>query len=231
MGQNERIRNKINDSILILIDVLRASSTITTAIAKGTDRVYSLKRKNEAFQLKSTIKDSLLVGERLGIKIKDFDFGNSPSMLYKYNLKGKTIIFTSSNFSNVLQYYNDAPVIIVGSILNAKYVAKYLKMIKITKNYKIILVQAGTSGFYSEEDELGAKLIMHYLKSESDLFTEKEIQHKLLNTRNGKYLTKIGYKEDVEFCAQLNKFKTIPIKFNTRYFFPIHQSKLSDHHR
>jgi len=216
---------KIKDYLVVLIDVLRASSTITAAFEKGVKRIYSVKEKKEVLKLKSKNKNLILVGERHGIKIKDFDFGNSPVEIYNLDLKDKEIVFNSSNFSRVLEYYKDSPIIIVGCILNAKAVANYIKLINAKNNIKVLLVQVGTAEIFSEEDHLGSKIILQYLRSRKINLSQKEITYKLINSRNGKYLSSIGYKKDVEFCSILDKFQVVPIKIRENYFRITHQSK------
>ncbi|MHA1271227.1 MAG: 2-phosphosulfolactate phosphatase [Candidatus Helarchaeota archaeon] len=225
LGISEVNKFDIKEYIVVLIDVLRASSTITTLFEQGVLLVYSVKEKKDAIKLKSKFKNYILIGERYGIKIKNFDYGNSPYEIYKHNYKGKKVIFTSSNFSRVLDTYKNAPIIIVGCILNAKSVSEYIKSIVSEKIHKVLLVQIGTAEQPSYEDQLGCKIIYHYLNSQEINFNNEKIHDILIKTPNGKYLTQIGYEKDIEFCSKLNKFKIIPIKKGKDYFEFTHLTK------
>lgn len=219
LGSND-LGLDIKEYIVILIDVLRASSTITTLFQKNAKAVHSLKNLEDTYALKNRIKDSILIGERSGIKIDNFKFGNSPDHIYNHDFTDKEIIFTSSNFSRILTNYKDAKILLVGCILNAKAVAQHIKNI-MTQNDKILLVEVGTGESFSIEDNLGARIISHYLIP-NKIPEQSEIEEILLKSPNGRYLSKIGYKKDVIFCSQLNKFDCIPIRKSDYTFGVIH---------
>jgi 2-phosphosulfolactate phosphatase len=210
----------LKEYIVILIDVLRASSTITTLFKKNAKAVHSLKDLEDTYTLKNQFKDNILIGERYGIKIKDFDLGNSPYHIYNLDFTDKEIIFTSSNFSRVLTNFKDAKMILVGCILNARAVALYIKEV-MNSNDKILLVEVGTAENFSIEDNLGARIISNYLIP-SKIPEESEIEEILLNSPNGKYLSRMGYKKDVIFCSQLNRFDCVPIRQSNYTFGVIH---------
>ena len=84
---------------LVLIDVLRASTTICQALKSGARAIIPVLEPSEAAELRSKIgvDVTILGGEREGIKIDGFDLGNSPSEYTIEKVKGKTVIFTTSN--------------------------------------------------------------------------------------------------------------------------------------
>jgi len=211
----------LEQCIVVIVDVLRASSTITTLFAKGAKLVYSVHTINEAKKLKNENKKRILVGERYGIMINNFDFGNSPYIISKNNFNNKEIIFTSSNFSRILNKYLQAYQIIVGCILNAKFVANFILKDSRNENFDIILIEVGTFGSESEEDKLGCKIISDYIKFKTTDITKSEIKEILLNCKNGIYLSKLGYEKDVEFCSLLNKYKCVPINISGNKFIGV----------
>ncbi|MBD3230796.1 MAG: hypothetical protein GF329_21645 [Candidatus Lokiarchaeota archaeon] len=151
---------------IVLIDVLRASSTITTLFDKDLEFLYSVRAKKEAINMKRKNKSRILIGERYGIKIKNFDYGNSPYLINKENFKGKEAVFSSSNFSKVLVKYLKASKVLVGCILNARFISDYI--LANDDFNKILLVKAGTGGIPSKEDELGCSIIKKYINKEKN---------------------------------------------------------------
>ena len=104
-------------SIAIVVDILRASTTLTTAIAQGADEIYVTTEIDGARDL---ARDGacLLVGERNNRKIEGFDFCNSPTEIQRQALNGAAIAFTSTNFPHALEAAQDAGCVLVGAIVN-----------------------------------------------------------------------------------------------------------------
>ena len=97
----EQFRNRKS---VVVIDVFRASTTIITALANGAESVIPLRTPKEARDLKSSFSNgnALLCGERKGICIDGFDFGNSPREYSRENVQGKILLFTSTNGSQMI---------------------------------------------------------------------------------------------------------------------------------
>jgi 2-phosphosulfolactate phosphatase len=222
----EEIKNtELAGKLVVIIDVLRASSTIVTAIANGCRGFIPIlspdkaKKKAQEFQKERV----LLGGEREGIKIEGFDLGNSPREYKKEVAKGKTIIFSTTNGVKTLEMVKGAHRIIIGSFLNLQAVCDYCT------NYEgdISIICAGRKGKFSLEDTACAGMMVNSLR---DVFSgdHQEIDANLTaqllyvkfgnnileilrKSQHGQYLESIGLGEDLKFCSQLDLFHIVPI--------------------
>ena len=96
------------NNICIVVDVLRASSTIVTLLSKGCKRVYTVETISDARSLAQS-KGLLLVGERNGIKVDGFDYGNSPFELEGFEPDGREAVLTTTNGTKAVQKVSAAP--------------------------------------------------------------------------------------------------------------------------
>jgi len=222
----EEIKNiEVAGKLVVIIDVLRASSTIITALANGCRGFIPIlspdqaKEKAQQFEKENV----LLGGEREGIKIEGFDLGNSPREYKREAVKNRTIIFSTTNGVKTLEMVKSAYRIIIGSFLNLQAVCNYCA------NYKgdILLICAGKEGKFSLEDAACAGMIINSLKDVSfsghqevdanliaRLLYEKfgnNILEILRKSQHGRYLDSIGLDEDLKFCSQLDFFHIVPI--------------------
>jgi len=222
----EEIKNiKLAGKLVVIIDVLRASSTIVTALANGCRGFIPIlspdkaKKKAQEFEKERV----LLGGEREGIKIEGFDLGNSPREYKREVVKDKTIIFSTTNGVKTLEMVKGAHRIIIGSFLNLQAVCNYCA------NYTgdILIICAGKEGRFSLEDAACAGMIINSLR-EVSLGGHREVDANftahllylkfgnnileiLRKSQHGRYLESIGLDEDLKFCSQLNFFHIVPI--------------------
>jgi len=224
----EEIKDRIlSDKLIVVIDVLRASSTIITALAKGCRGFIPIFSPNQAIkeakQLKLKKEDVLLGGERDGEKIEGFHLGNSPREYQKNIIQDKIIIFSTTNGVKTFELVKNADKIIIASFLNLQAVSKYCSSFK----KDVLLVCAGREGKLSLEDTVCTGMLFNSLKSNFSLENQKKdsnliaqllcdkYRNKLMEmfnqSQHGRYLKKIGLEADLEFCAQLNIFNIIPV--------------------
>ena len=222
----EEIKNtELAGKLVVIIDVLRASSTIVTALANGCRGLIPIlspdkaKKKAQEFQNERV----LLGGEREGIKIEGFDLGNSPREYKRELAKGKTIIFSTTNGVKTLEMVKGAHRIIIGSFLNLQAVCDYCT------NYKgdISIICAGRKGKFSLEDTACAGMMINSLKDvfpgdhqeiDANLTAQllyvkfgNNILEILRKSQHGRYLESIGLGEDLKFCSQMDLFHIVPI--------------------
>jgi len=159
----EEIKNiELAGKLAVMIDVLRASSTIVTALANGCRGFIPIlspnqvKKKAQQFEKEGV----LLGGEREGIKIGGFDLGNSPREYKREAVKEKTIIFSTTNGVKTLEMVKSAYEVIIGSFLNLQAVCDYCT------NYQgdILIICAGRESKFSLEDTACAGMIINSLK-------------------------------------------------------------------
>jgi len=222
----EEIKNtELAGKLVVIIDVLRASSTIAAALANGCNGFIPIFSPNQDKKKARQFKKErvLLGGERAGIKLEGFDLGNSPREYKRETVKDKTIIFSTTNGVKTLEMVKGAYRIIIGSFLNLQAVCNYCT------NYRgdILIICAGKEGKFSLEDAACAGMIVNSLKDvfsvacqEADanltaqLLYEKfsnNILEILRKSQHGRYLESIGLVEDLKFCSQLDFFHIVPV--------------------
>jgi 2-phosphosulfolactate phosphatase len=222
----EEIKNiEFAGKLVVVIDVLRASSTIVTALANGCQGFIPIlspkQAKEEAQQFEK--ERVLLGGEREGKKIEGFDLGNSPREYKGEVVKDKTIIFSTTNGVKTLEMAKNAHRIIIGSFLNLHTICDYCT------NYQgdILIICAGKEGKYSLEDTACAGMLIDSLKNTiSDTHQQSDanltallVYEKFNNntlailrkSQHGRYLENIGLGEDLKFCSQVDFFHIVPI--------------------
>jgi 2-phosphosulfolactate phosphatase len=213
---------KRND-VIIVIDVLRCTSTIITALANGARGVIPVKTIQEAREIHQQYPNTVLAGERKGIKPKGFYFGNSPLEFHPTKVDGKNIILTTTNGTKTLTNTKGAMFVFVGAFLNINAVTDVALQIAKRENCGLSLVLSGKRGRFSLEDYLcaGAMLERYSLNQieASDaafaaLLTFQQVYGSLINIifqgSHAQYLKSIGLEEDVRFCCKQNRYKLIP---------------------
>ena len=152
------------EGLTVIIDVFRAFSLETYLYDMGAELIRPIGTIEEAFKLKETTLNSLLFGERNGIKVEGFDFGNSPSSVNSEIVKGKTILHTTSAGTQGVVNATNATQILAGSLVNARAIAEYIIE---TQPEVVSLVSMGWNAEeLAEEDELCAEYIKSILDDE-----------------------------------------------------------------
>lgn len=158
----------VEGKVVIVVDVLRATSTMLTALHAGFDAVAvvasvsSARAKARAFPAGSY----LFGGERGGVKIPGFSLGNSPLEYLKMNpseARGKTLIFTTTNGTRAILKTKVADEVLMGAILNARAAARAA----LTAGKDIVILCAGTEGKFSADDFLTAGLLVERILQEA----------------------------------------------------------------
>lgn len=146
--------------IAVVIDVLRASTTMITAVANGAVRVIPVADVAEARRIAAGVAPpALLGGERGGVRIPDFDLGNSPLEYRPARVAGRTLVITTTNGTAALEASRGAREILVGAMVNRSAVAAAIRRLAVPGD-AVHLVCAGTDGMLSAEDVLAAGAIL-----------------------------------------------------------------------
>lgn len=215
---------EIEDKIVVVIDALRASATIITAIDNGCMKLLPAQDTEIAMNLyRSTEGKYLLCGEREGHKISGYHLGNSPLEYTSEVVKENSLIFTTTNGSKCIVSAIAAKQILIGTFINAKAIAQYLVE---EQAKEVCLLGAGEEGAFAMEDVLAAGAIISRIKSlagEVELDDlgilahyyykqfEGDLEKALEGARHYSYLKSIGFEEDIQYCLSLDIVDTIPV--------------------
>ena len=158
--------DEVRGGVAVILDILRASTTITHALANGATAVIPTGEVDEARRIAVDFPKGgvLLGGEREGVLIEGFDLDNNPFAYSREVVAGRTIVFTTSNGTRALLRAEQADRILIGSFVNLQAVVSVLA----SDSRPIHLVCAGTMGKVSLEDVLCAGGICHRLQTWSD---------------------------------------------------------------
>jgi len=207
----------------VVIDVLRASSTIITALTNGAKEVVPVGTVEFAVKVSGGIfgGQTLLGGERNTKKIEGFALGNSPSEYTEEIVSGKSIVFYSTNGSRAIVKAKYSANLFICSFNNLKALAKHLKKL----NEDVIILCSGNNNFFNLEDSVCAGMLISELIGESKkneladasisamtLFKSfgKNIFKMLAETDHGRLLINNGFEEDLKACAELDNSGVIP---------------------
>ncbi|MBK6910675.1 MAG: 2-phosphosulfolactate phosphatase [bacterium] len=211
----------VRGCVAIVIDVLRASSTITQALVNGARDIVPVATPAEAGELavKAGRGDVVLGGERDGKLIEGFDLGNSPFEYSPDRVGGRTIIFASTNGSPSLVRAKTAEHVLVGSFNNQNAVVTRARDIGLD----VVVICSGRNGKFSLEDFVCAgKLVDGLLPGGTigndgahaalDLFKyyRSQISEVVKGSYHGKYLAGLGFEADLEHCARVDIHQIVP---------------------
>ena len=217
-----------NNTVSIVIDELRASSTITTILDRGCSRLYVTAGLEAARRL-ARLHDGLLAGERGGSAPRGFDFDNSPAAISRADVRDRAVILSTSNGTKVLGWVKDAPATLVGCLLNARSCAEVAVELARSMNARIGIVCAGTLGVFALDDAVAAGVIVQRIVEviaaqggEPNLCeaavavvqlrsSYPDLETPLQNSVAGRLLARLGTHEDVTYCAQVDISTTVPV--------------------
>ncbi len=195
--------------IAVIIDVFRAFSLEAYLLSMGAEKIIPIGNSQIAYELKAENPNAILAGERHGKILPNFDCGNSPFEIQSLNVKGKTVIHTTSAGTQGIANAKGAREILGCSLVNAKATAEYIKKSNIKD---VSLVCMGWEALEpTDEDTLCANYIKSLLEG-SFIDMPSEIE-KLKTTSGAKFFDKsqndVFPEGDFELCTQLDKFPFI----------------------
>jgi 2-phosphosulfolactate phosphatase len=217
--------NLLFDRVVVVIDVLRATSVIVHAMSEGALGAIPLTTVEEAFQMaKGFPQDSVLLGgERDANEIPGFDLGNSPREYVAEKVKGKKLILTTTNGTKAFHLVSSAKEILVGSFFNIGAVAQ--RCVELDRD--ILIFPSGDEGNFSLEDTICGGMLIELIArrgKESISFTDasrgaqilyQRFQDHLLEafhlSHHGKELINRGFEDDLAYCAQIDITSLVPV--------------------
>lgn len=207
----------------VVIDVLRATTSIATAFSNGCHQIVPVEQVTQAFQNKEELyPEAILAGERKGILIPGFTLGNSPLEYNHSTVFDKTIIMTTTNGTMALNKASGAAKVYAAAFVNAMAVCLRL----IDEGRPVVILCAGTDGRFSMEDALCAGLIAdrlkgHYHLSDKALAVQamyeaykSNLVARVGQSSHARYLTGLGFADDVKLCLQQDVCSVAPVFAN-----------------
>jgi 2-phosphosulfolactate phosphatase len=192
----------------IVVDVLRATSTIAQALAAGYRRVLCCAEIDEARDLRAEIPDSLLGGERKAVRIEGFDVGASPREFLEP--RAKTLILSTTNGTRaILEAAERSEEVLLGSLLNLEAVAGA------AQGRDAVIVCAGFQGAFALDDAYCAGRIVELLRgNETDAAIAAALVARAfpsaLEALNARTYGPAGLEEDIAFCARESVLDVTP---------------------
>lgn len=223
--------------VAVVIDLLRASSTIVQALASGAARVIAYAEPREALLAKEALPRGACVlgGERGGVKIEGFDLGNSPAEYTSLRVAGRSVLFTTTNGTRAALHAARAQEILFGCLANLSALVRHIGV----DDREVHLLCAGTNGQVSQEDCLCAGAIAHALAEAGRPLASDDqalmmrtlwrgvssspeaIKGAMLASRGGRNLVPLGFAADVELCTRRDTSTIVPrLEPRTRVITP-----------
>jgi 2-phosphosulfolactate phosphatase len=208
---------------VVVVDILRATTTIVHALAAGAWRILPVLDVADAEKLRFILNspDVVLGGERGGKKIAGFELGNSPAEYTTASVGGKTLIFTTTNGTRAMQMCRGATRVLLGSFANFSSVCREVANVE-----RLDILCAGTDGQITREDVLFAGAVVDDLQrtagistndeadiagdawraAVSDFAGPKPLAEYLRASTGGRNLIEIGHERDIDIAAQIDRF-------------------------
>jgi 2-phosphosulfolactate phosphatase len=214
---------ELTDRTVVVIDVLRATSTIVTAVANGAKAIWPVASPEEAMRLFSSIgrEGTLLCGERRGLKVEGYHLGNSPAEFTRERVAGQRLVMSTTNGTRALQAASaGSERVLVGSFLNLSAVARLA-----TFADGLVVLCAGREQQFALDDALCAGMLLDRVaegrRDELDLDDAGRVARALAaqmaptpevlrSCAGGRSLVEIGLGDDIEDCARIDVYDVVP---------------------
>jgi 2-phosphosulfolactate phosphatase len=206
--------------IVVVIDVLRATSAICAAFDNGINSIIPVPTVEEAWEYKN--KGYLVGAERKGQIVEGFDFGNSPFSYMKEEFRGKDVVLSTTNGTKSIDVCKDAETVVIGSFLNLNFLCEWLA----TQDKNILCLCSGWQDKFNLEDTICAGAISDYLISTGNFTADEDssIAAKYLylsakdnyfgylkSSSHRRRLKNLNLNEDIKYCLTPNQTAVIPI--------------------
>lgn len=226
----EQTPDQVTADCAIAVDVLRATTTIVTALAAGAEAVQAFSDLEKLWQTSDAwpAEKRIRAGERGGAKVEGFDFGNSPLDCTADQVSGRRLFISTTNGTRALQCIATAPIVLAAALVNRQTVVQHLLQ---QKPETVWIVGSGWEGSFSLEDTVCAGAIVHHVQralgcSLDEVVANDEAidavslysqwQDNLLelmhHASHGQRLLRLDCYDDLKYCAQTDILDVLPIQ-------------------
>ncbi len=210
----------LKDKTAVVIDVLRATSVIITAVSNSCKEVIPVLTTREAFDIRLTTKGCLLGGERNAVKVAGFDLSNSPMEYTKEKVGGKTLVLTTTNGTRAIKGSIGARNLLIGGIINGQAVADRI----LNLDNDTVIVNAGTQDKFSMDDFICSGFIIASVMEKNKHIELTDIAKIALyiyrnnssitdfikNAAHYERMKELSLLDDLEYCCKKNITSVVP---------------------
>jgi 2-phosphosulfolactate phosphatase len=212
------------DDVYIIIDLIRATTSLTVMLERGATRVFAANTLDQAKQTVEHYPGRLLCGERNALPLPGFDYGNSPAQFSQLDLHGRELILTTTNGSRAFYACPAQSVRLAGCFYNAKAITAYALALAQQRNCNIAIVCAAEWNYFALDDATCAGYLALELQRLNPSLAVHESVHAataLYSTypppgladycRSAQSVIAVGLQDDISFCMRQNESSIIPI--------------------
>ncbi len=205
-GRKER---EFRKSTKVLVDVFRSTTTIPYILKMGCNRIIPTASISEARSIRKDLPDTVLIGERLGIRIRGFDYNNSPYEVANVDFSGKTVVFTSTNGTRVLERIKGKGEIFLASFVNARSTAQSLKDMD-----TVDIVLSNRPDGPADEDMIFGEYLREILEGKTP--DQDAYRDRIISSKGSRRLSMIGGKHDIE-CTMKYDIVDFTVHYDGKY--------------
>jgi 2-phosphosulfolactate phosphatase len=216
---------ELDGKVVVVIDVLRSSTSICAALAAGAKGVIPTSGPGEAGEMWTRLGGDMavLAGERGGVKIENFNFGNSPTEFTEDAIGGKFIVMTTTNGTPIFSRAASARAVYSCGLVNVSSISEAVAGM----NLDLVLICSGREGSFSVEDTLCGGMILHVLSTTHGCKLElndaaslagllyhnsaTSIRPTIMKGEHGQYLSSLGFGRDVEIATDIDSIPVTPV--------------------
>ncbi len=217
--------SNIENKTVVVVDVLRSSTSICAALMAGAKGVIPTDGPGEAGEMRSKLGSdtTVLAGERNGVRIDSFDLGNSPSEFTGESVGGKFVIMTTTNGTGIFKKTAKAELVLSGSLVNATKVVEKI----VQSDNDLVIICSGQQGNFSIEDTMCGGLLIDRLSSRYQrpqkmndaaniawqLYRNNSgnLTETIEKGEHGQYLSSIGFNKDIGMATAIDSMPVRPV--------------------
>ena len=208
----------VQGAAVVVVDVVRATTTIVEALASGARAIYPVASTEDAVRLATSLgrEDTLLCGERKSVKVEGFDLGNSPAEFTPEAVAGKRLVMSTTNGTAALARVQEAERVVTAAFTNLGAVADALR-----GHPHVVVVCAGRVGRFALDDALCAGHLLLRMGGGRELNDAARAAQSvagalppteaiLASTAAGQAVIAHGFAQDLHICAQVDRHTLVP---------------------
>ncbi len=209
--------------VCIVVDVIRASTTLVTLVERGARRVYVAESVDAARRAAARMDGAVLAGEENGLPPAGFHYGNSPVEVARGRFDGRSVIFVTTNGTAAIRRVREAPVVLVGALRNARAATREAADAAREAGWSVTVVCAGREGGFGLDDAYTAGALVARLMDQQRVEltdgsaaavrlyrAEPEPLALFRESAAGRNVIRLGLEDDVVYCAQADVSEVVP---------------------